>query len=161
MTKLLNSVLTDIGLIAWPPFYKDRLFLAALFSGAIVWVVLWFSVVPTFIIVESSVATIIFLTVVWHPILEEILFRGVVQGTLFHKSWGSKYFAGLSAANWITSILFFSAHLLFQPWMWTISVLIPSLVYGFFRDRYANIYPCIILHAFYNGGFVAINIIAQ
>ena len=161
MIKIINSVLTDIGLIAWPPFYKDRLFLAALFSGAIVWVVLWFSVVPTFTIGESSIAAIIFLTVVWHPVLEEILFRGVVQGALFNKAWGSKQFLGLSAANWLTSFLFVSAHLFFQPWMWAISVLIPSLVYGFFRDKYASIYPCIILHSFFNGGFVAINIMAQ
>ena len=161
MTKIINSVLADVGLITWPPFIKDRLFLAALLSGAVVWAVIWFAVAPTFLIAESSLATIIFLAVVWHPVLEEIIFRGVVQSTLLQKAWGKQFFAGLSAANWLASLLFVLAHLFFQPWMWAVLVLIPSLVYGFFRDKCASIYPCIILHAFYNGGFVAINIIAQ
>ena len=161
MTKIINSVLADIGLITWPPFIKDRLFLAALLSGAVVWAVIWLTVAPTFLIAESSLATIIFLTVVWHPVLEEIFFRGVVQGAFHQKTWGKQSFAGLSAANWLASLLFVAAHLFFQPWMWAVSVLIPSLVYGFFRDKYASIYPCIILHAFYNAGFVGINIMTQ
>lgn len=161
MNKIASSILTDVGLIGWPPFIKDRLFVAALFSGLLVWLALWLTVAPTFSLEGSSVTKIIFLTVIWHPVLEEIFFRGVIQGALFNKSWGNKYFAALSAANWLTSLLFVLAHLFYQPWIWAVSVIFPSVVYGYFRDKYESIYPCIVLHALYNAGFVAINIISQ
>jgi membrane protease YdiL (CAAX protease family) len=32
-------------------------------------------------------------------------------------------------------------------------VLFPSLIFGYFRDRYTSIYPCMVLHAFYNAGY--------
>lgn len=161
MTRWVNSVLADIGLADWPPFLKDRLFVIALLSGSLVWVALWFTAAPTFSVGESSLPGLIFLTVVWHPVLEEIFFRGVVQGVLRDKPWGRKTVWGLSIANVITSLLFVCAHMLFQPWMWAVSVFIPSLIFGFFRDRYASIYPCILLHAFYNAGFIGVNLLAQ
>ena len=161
MDKIVNGVLADIGLSSCPSFLKDRLFHLALFSAVLVWVALWYTVIPTFIIDQQSIAKIIFLTVIWYPLLEEILFRGIIQKLLIDKSWGSKSVAGLSTANLLTSFLFVLAHLWNQPAMWAVSVFIPSLLYGFFRDRYSNIYPSIILHSFYNAGFVYINIIAQ
>jgi membrane protease YdiL (CAAX protease family) len=48
-----------------------------------------------------------------------------------------------------------------QPARWAILVFAPSLVYGFFRDRYNNLYPSIVLHSTYNAGFILINILAQ
>ncbi len=161
MTKIVSSVLADIGLGAWPPFQKDRLFILSLVAGVLVWVMLWFTVIPTYTIDQGSITKIIILTVIWYPLLEEILFRGIIQKTIFDKPWGKKSLVGLSAANWFASLLFILAHAMYQPGIWAIMVLAPSLVFGFFRDRYANIYPCILLHSFYNAGFVAMNIIAQ
>ena len=161
MVKIISSVLADIGLGAWPSFLKDRFFMLALFAGVVAWMVLWFTVIPTFTFDQSLIVRIVILPVIWYPLLEEILFRGIVQKFLFNKPWGCSIFAGLSVANWLTSLLFVMAHLWYQPEMWAISVLIPSLAYGFFRDKYASIYPCILLHSFYNAGFVGINIIAQ
>ena len=34
------------------------------------------------------------------------------------------------------------------------SVFVPSLIFGYFRDRYRNIVPAVLLHVFYNTGFV-------
>lgn len=161
MVKILSSVLADIGLGAWPSFLKDRFFNLALFAGVLIWIVLWFTVIPTFTVDQNSITRVIILTVIWYPLLEEILFRGIVQKFLFNKPWGCSRFAGLSVANWLTSLLFVSAHFWYQPVIWAVLVLIPSLTYGFFRDRYASIYPSILLHSFYNAGFVGINIIAQ
>ena len=161
MVKIISSVLADIGLGVWPSFFKDRFFYLALIAGVIAWIVLWFTVIPTFTVDQGSITRILLLTVIWYPLLEEILFRGIIQKYLFNKPWGCTTFIGLSVANWLTSLLFVSAHFWYQPAMWAILVLIPSLAYGFFRDRFASIYPCILLHSFYNGGFVGINIIAQ
>jgi hypothetical protein len=161
MAKLLSSVLADIGLGSCPPFLKDRLFHLALFSAFIVWIALWFTVIPTFSTRQISAFRLVALTVLWYPLLEEILFRGIIQKFLIDKSWGRKSVLGLSIANLATSFLFVLAHFWNQPAMWAVTVFIPSLVYGFFRDRYTNIYPSIVLHSFYNAGFVYINIIAQ
>jgi membrane protease YdiL (CAAX protease family) len=32
-------------------------------------------------------------------------------------------------------------------------VLLPSLLYGYFRDRHGSVYPAIALHVFYNAGY--------
>ena len=160
MAKIVRSVLADIGLGPWPPFLNDRLFHLALFSAIIVWVVLWFTVVPTFSAGQVSTLRLLVLTVIWYPVVEEILFRGIVQKFLIDTPWGSKSVAGLSIANWLTSFLFVLAHFWYQPVGWAIVILAPSLVYGFFRDRYSSIYPCLVLHSIYNAGFVAMNVIA-
>ena len=160
MTVIYN-VLKEIGLYGWPPFLRDRWFIMALVAGPICWVLLWLTVMPTFSVEKNAIWIILLLTIAWYPVLEEMLFRGIVQGALFAKPWGAKSFAGLSVANGITSLLFVMAHLWYQPATWAVTVIVPSLVYGFFRDRFLNIYPCIILHAFYNGGFVTFNLLAQ
>ncbi|MEJ2181798.1 MAG: JDVT-CTERM system glutamic-type intramembrane protease [Gammaproteobacteria bacterium] len=161
MKSVTNRILAEIGLSYWPPFFKDRLFFAALAIAGLVWGAMWVTVVPTFSIENRSITVILFMTIIWYPVLEEILFRGVVQGSLINTLFGQKKVAGLTGANWITSLLFVVAHLWYQPAIWAVMVIVPSLIYGFFRDRFSNIYPSIVLHAFYNGGFTAINIVAQ
>ena len=161
MVKIISSVLADIGLGTWPLFLKDRFFMLALLAGVVAWMVLWFTVIPTFTVDRDSIVRIIILTVIWYPLLEEILFRGIIQKYLFNKPWGCSNFVSLSVANWLTSLLFVAAHFWYQPAIWAILVIIPSLAYGFFRDRFTSIYPSILLHSFYNAGFVGLNIIGQ
>ena len=161
MNNVVYRVLADIGLIGWPPVFRDRWFVVALFSAFPVWVVLWFSVIPTFDIDDHSLAGVLVLSVIWYPVLEEVLFRGIVQGAIFYKQWGRKYFIGFSVANLLASLLFAFAHFWYQSVIWGVLIFVPSLVYGIFRDRYSSIYPGILLHAFYNGGFVGINIAHQ
>ncbi len=45
-------------------------------------------------------------------------------------------------------------HVVRRPGMLSVGVFIPSLVFGFFRERYGNLYAPIALHIFYNAGFV-------
>ena len=156
-----NAVLKEIGLDRWPDFIGDRLFIAAILIAAAVWGVLWFTLLPGYTLEGRSIALIVFTGIIWSPILEEILFRGVVQGFLLKKTWGSTKFFFLSKANWLSSLLFVLAHLWYQPVIWAIMVFAPSLVFGFFRDRYNNTYPCILLHAIYNGGFIWANYLKQ
>jgi membrane protease YdiL (CAAX protease family) len=55
--------------------------------------------------------------------------------------------------NIVTSIVFTGFHFIAHPPGWAIAVIIPSLVFGFFRDRYQHVLPAIILHVFYNSGY--------
>ena len=161
MLKVARAVLKQIGLDRWPPFLMDRTFSFALLAGIAVWVVLWFNVVPTFSMQHQSVITLLLLSVFYYPVLEEILFRGIVQGWISKRSWGSKQLFFLSVANWLTSLLFVVAHFWYQPVLWALMVIAPSLVYGYFRDKYNSTYPAIVLHCYYNAGFVVINLLAQ
>lgn len=161
MSDLARMVLKEIGLDRWPPLSKDKVFWLALFAGAVVWFVIYLTVAPTFSIENRSIAGILLTSIIYYPVLEEILFRGIFQGQLLKYSWGRKKFLYFSAANWVVSWLFVVTHFWYQPMLWALMIIAPSLVYGYFRDRYSSIYPSIILHAFYNGGFVVINLIAN
>ena len=37
---------------------------------------------------------------------------------------------------------------------YSVGVVLPGLVFGFFRDRYGNLYAPIALHIFYNSGLI-------
>lgn len=93
--------------------------------------------------------------VLWQPAVEELLFRGVVQGMLLRTTLGSRSRWGLSVANVITSLAFVSVHFIRQPPLWAIGVIVPSLVFGFFRDRSDSVWPPLVLHIVYNGAFFA------
>ncbi|MEN8169252.1 MAG: JDVT-CTERM system glutamic-type intramembrane protease [Pseudomonadota bacterium] len=87
------------------------------------------------------------------PVIEEWLFRGLLQRQLLKTRFGCPTVFGLSGANGITSIVFATAHLLSQPSEWVALVIVPSLIFGWFRDRYESILPSVILHSSYNLGY--------
>jgi membrane protease YdiL (CAAX protease family) len=91
---------------------------------------------------------------VLYPVLEELAFRGWLQGWLWQYAYGRRQVGPVSLANLTTSTLFAGFHLLHQPPVWALAVMPPSLVFGFFRDRYQRLMPSIILHIFYNSGFI-------
>lgn len=93
------------------------------------------------------------LIILIYPVLEEYVFRGGIQTALFQRTNLCRSIAGISAANIITSILFATAHLINQPPLWAALVFLPSLVFGWMRDRYRHIHACIVLHVTYNAGF--------
>lgn len=158
MFKLL---LQELAMNRCPAFWSDRLFIAALGMGCVIWILLFVTVTPTFSRVEHSILQLIFFSVIWAPILEEIIFRGAIQGALLNLPRGQSTFLSLSYANWLSSTVFVLAHLFYQSWIWSLLVLPPSLVFGFFRDRYNSIYPGMLLHAIYNAGFLFINLIGN
>ena len=86
------------------------------------------------------------------PLLEEFVFRGLVQ-PLILRHWPKKISA-LSVANILTSGLFTLAHTASKGLNWlNLGVFFPSLVFGYFRDRHQTIASAIILHSVYNGCF--------
>lgn len=91
-----------------------------------------------------------------YPVLEEILFRGLLQGGLWHLPWARKSCGPVSRANLLTSIIFTLLHTLTHPPLMAAAVLIPSLVFGWFRDRDERLLIPVALHAYYNSGYFLI-----
>ena len=87
------------------------------------------------------------------PLIEELIFRGVLQGELLHRIWGQRRYLGISIANSVTSIAFTTLHFFSHPTLWAASVLIPSLLFGHFRERHNSLYPPLCLHIYYNTGY--------
>jgi membrane protease YdiL (CAAX protease family) len=87
-----------------------------------------------------------------YPVLEEIVFRGALQTWLRRQTWGLRQRHEVTTANLLTSIVFTAAHFVRRPTLWSAGVIFPSLVFGFFRDRYGTLYAPIALHIFYNSG---------
>ncbi len=94
------------------------------------------------------------LLVLVYPILEEIVFRGALQGWLRRKTWGLRHRFDVTVANIQTSIVFAAFHFIRRPNIWSAGVVLPGLVFGFFRDRYGNLYAPIALHIFYKSGLI-------
>jgi len=146
MTRPSSEVMQNL---AW----RDTAFYAALLAGPICWLILISVGLP--VVGPPALLFWLKLTILM-PVLEEIVFRGGIQTALISRSRPAfaKAWAGFSFANLITSVLFASMHLISQPPLWAALVFIPSLVFGWARDRYNAVLPCVLLHAVYNSGFV-------
>jgi len=136
------------------PLWKDRLFWIAIAAGPISWAGLFFILQPSIQWGWPLFALPAFLLpVLVYPVLEEIVFRGLIQE--FAHDYLSKASLGpLSHANLITSVLFTGVHFVNHVPLWAALVFFPSLVFGFFKDRSGGLVAPIILHVFYNAGFL-------
>jgi membrane protease YdiL (CAAX protease family) len=90
--------------------------------------------------------------VVVRPTVEELVFRGVLQGQLLRLT-EARRLGPLTLANLMTTVGFVATHLLAQPPGWALAVAVPSLVFGHLRERFGSVAPAIAMHAFYNAGF--------
>jgi len=102
--------------------------------------------------VFNSLNVILF-SVLLYPIMEEIVFRGLIQTKLLSFTHFGDKFIGITGANLLTSLLFSLAHLFQHSPQNALLVFIPSIIFGYFRDRHGVITASIILHVFYNAGF--------
>jgi len=92
--------------------------------------------------------------ILYYPVLEELLFRGALQGALLRWGcWSRRKLLGVSGANLIASVAFAAAHLVYQDPLWAMAVFAPSLIFGFYRDYSESVYYPIVLHALWNGSF--------
>ncbi len=92
---------------------------------------------------------LLFLTlVVVTPVVEEMLFRGLLQGA-FERS------VDVNKAVFSTALIFTFIH--FNPW-WAAEILIAGVLLGVLAWRSDSILPCIAMHAVTNGlSFAVIN----
>lgn len=92
------------------------------------------------------------LAVLVYPPLEEYVFRGGLQpwmGGRWPRRWGP-----LTAANLGASAAFAGLHFLFHPPLWAAAVFVPSLVFGYFRERHDTLATSIALHVAYNASYL-------
>lgn len=131
-------------------FHRDPLFWLAMAAGAVVAAGIgrWLPVEEFPAI--SPIAWPFIATVLVYPVLEELAFRGVLQGWLRSYPWGRSARLGVTAANLMSTAVFCALHLLHHPPAWAALVAAPSLVFGFFRDRSGSVVPAIVLHGAYN-----------
>ncbi len=93
------------------------------------------------------------LLAVVYPVLEEIVFRGGLQKQL-HRWLNTSWRIGVvSLPNLLTSLVFSAMHLFYHPPLWAAAVVLPSLVFGYFKDKYSGLAAPIALHISYNTGY--------
>ncbi len=142
-----------LGLQYNRPFHRDAAFLLLFALGPIVWLSM-IEVFPFQPLPRHTIWSPGFLSIaLWQPLFEELLFRGIVQGHLLQSTARQRTWFGLSTSNLLTSLLFSLVHLAGHSVSWSLLVFIPSLCFGFVRDRFGSVYPSIALHAFYNAGY--------
>ena len=91
-----------------------------------------------------------FFLVFLYPVVEELAFRGVIQEYIAKKTVYQNLFLHLSVANLLTSLLFVLMHFVHHEPIWALMVFFPSLLFGYFKERFKIVTPSIILHMFYN-----------
>ena len=85
------------------------------------------------------------------PLLEELAFRGYLQGVLAASAVRRFSIFHISGQNLVTTAVFSAFHLLSHSVLWSLAVVLPSLVFGFFRDKYQSVIPSAMLHVYFNG----------
>jgi len=150
----MMSVLCErVGLKAAPGFYRAPIFLSALAIGAAVWVLVPVLTVAQPLPWPQILSLSFFVAVLWQPVVEELLFRGCLQGWFLTHDWGPRSWVGISIANILTSLIFAGAHVAAHTFPWAVSTMFPSLLFGVLRDRFGSILPPQALHIVYNAGY--------
>jgi len=143
-------------------FWRDAQFGAALMAAPLVWGVMAWMFPLGFQAGRALFEPGPFLLLAGvYPVLEELVFRGGLQGRLREISWGARRFGPLSLANVLTSIVFTALHFFVHPPLAAALVFAPSLVFGYFRDRTNGdrthgLGAPVVLHCWYNAGYFLI-----
>jgi membrane protease YdiL (CAAX protease family) len=94
------------------------------------------------------------------PVLEELVFRGGIQGVLDRTRFGACGASmGVSVGNLLTSVFFSAAHLITAPAWLAAGVFLPSLVFGRLKQLYQSLVPAILVHAWYNACYLAASVV--
>jgi hypothetical protein len=139
--------------LRWPP---DAHLALALLAAVPAWLVLGWTL-GTSMFQPRTLAGWLGFVLLW-PLIEELLFRGLLQGQLLrlnpHRGQPRRI-GPLTWANALTTLAFVALHLPVQPLAWALAVALPSLVLGHLRERFASVWPAVGLHMVYNAGFAA------
>ena len=147
--SILPAILKESGFIKCSWCLLDTRFVFAVCAGAI-FIYLSHGLIPALSEPFKLTWTVIITLTLWQPAIEETLFRGLLQGQLLKKVWAAKTYYRISYANLITSVLFVMMHMIHTSFLWSLMIIIPSLVFGYFRDTFNSIIPSITLHILYN-----------
>ncbi|OBT09504.1 hypothetical protein A9264_08905 [Vibrio sp. UCD-FRSSP16_10] len=158
-----NGLLGGLDLKNHKVYFEDHQFRFALCFGVALYLLWFFGFLANIQSdihshSQSYVLSHLLVLIILSPVIEEYVFRGMLQGRLLALRWGMQYLCSqraykISYANLITSLIFVAFHFINQSPLWALSVFIPSLILGHFRERYGSISPAIVLHVFYNALF--------
>lgn len=137
-----------LGLVNPKGLTGDRQFLWALSAGCLLSLVIGAMAAGT-VELDRGLIPVVSL-ILWYPLVEELAFRGLVQGWLGYRLTNTGRLLGLSTANLLTALLFMAWHLLYRSDLLAWLVLVPALVFGYFRERHDSVVPPMILHCLYN-----------
>lgn len=135
---------------------NDRLFWLALLAGPLCWLLLWQLTPPLRFRPDwplTSPLPLLMATLVYPP-LEEIVFRGWLQGSLLQRPALVSRMYGISCANLLASLAFALLHLLNHSPFHAAGVFVPSLLFGLFYERHQRLSSPMLLHGWYNLGYV-------
>jgi uncharacterized protein len=135
--------------------FKDRFFLLSLSLAPPVWLLIWFTDLLPLTAQDFTPSQLLVLGLVF-PVLEELAFRGLIQGYLLRLPQLARRRFGFTGANGVTSLLFAAAHLFHQSWPVSLLILLPSLIFGELRDRSGSTRPAIVMHVYYNLGLLLV-----
>ena len=139
------------AVLRWPP---DAHVALALLGAVPVWIVLAWTVGPS-MFQPVGISGWLGWVLLW-PLMEELLFRGLLQGQLLRLSQHREQPRRIGPVTWanaLTTLAFVALHLSAQPLVWALAVALPSLVFGHLRERFASVWPAVGLHMVYNAGF--------
>ncbi|MEK6750127.1 MAG: JDVT-CTERM system glutamic-type intramembrane protease [Pseudomonadota bacterium] len=136
------------------PFGRRAEFWAAMALGPVVWGIVWLWQGGGDLSWPLRAPGRYILLSVVYPLLEEIVFRGGLQGAFTARVWGRSQWGPVTAANLMTSILFACAHVVTRGDVTALAVFFPSLIFGYFRDRDNTWISAAILHGWYNMGYL-------
>lgn len=87
--------------------------------------------------------------VIWQPLIEEIVFRGIAQNALLemthYRHWGS-----ITLGNAIQATAFGFAHRFHHAWPWALAMVPVGLLFGYLRERQQHIGGSFLTHALWN-----------
>lgn len=154
-----NGIRQTLGLRPAVGLIRDPLFLVVLVAGL---PVAWMVASTGWVQLPAANKLMVHVSILlWFPLTEELAFRGLVQGMVGNRPSGRERWLGVSRANLAATMAFILWHLVYQPSLLVLTLIVPSLIFGFFRDRYDSLIPPLILHIGYNGfllvavGFIA------
>jgi membrane protease YdiL (CAAX protease family) len=136
-------------------FLRDPFFIIAALLAPPVWLLIYFTPLLPLPARSVSPAQLLVLGLAF-PVLEELAFRGLIQGQLLRLPRLAQRHLGFTGANLGTSLLFATAHLFHQSLPVSLLILMPSLVFGELRDRFGSTRPAILMHVYYNLGLLLV-----
>ncbi len=146
------------GLFVTHPYWLQLDFWLACIVATLFWsAFILLDLPPASDITFPVLGSTLLLLIIVFPILEEIVFRGLIQESihrlLSHNGLPTVLLWRISSANVLASLFFSASHLWAHSTLWALATLLPSLIFGYFKDKYQSLQPSIVLHIFYNLGF--------
>jgi uncharacterized protein len=92
----------------------------------------------------------------WQPLIEELLFRGLLQGALLRTRVGARGRGHLTVANLASSLAFVAVHFVHHPPLWAVATLVPSLALGWIRERHRSTWSAVVTHVLFNAEFYGV-----